>query len=467
MLSLASPTFSSLRSPLVGRSCIMLAPYLLVHCPPLSPGRPYPSLLVRNLTPVSTDSSKVHNSYALPVPAPLTIVPYAYGRPTLLSRSNDSRYLLVFWPRLSDKTTSELSQAASNAAVPISTLANSTTALEPSLQSHFVSDEEEAEDLGGLLALYTRPQPSSRRTAYAYDFEIVSHWLTEYNAVTSAWLYEPRRWHVRERSPKTVASPSRQRSGPNGMNIDMAPETRTSDADGAHNNIDSPELTREPHKGPLPPFALSSGSSRASPLGNSHPPLAYLVLFSNHHLNFYFSFESALTRPPPSYPLNKSPNIKVSTLSCPILNPSTVSDQPKPHREEESTGNNSDIVSEQQQVTINHPRTRLIVPGEARISIRQNDETIWVGFRNYRPRNIWFAEQNGAKIRTNDQNGESVGDLDPLNPLTEGLDEATGRSIGKPPRGESSLSVREGEEEPWMHVSEVKLNVREGATCKS
>jgi hypothetical protein len=151
----------------LARTALILPSGVLIHCPPLSPIRTQPSLLAclvpSSILPESSKaktSTSTTRSYPLPTPAPLSLVPYTYGRPTLLSRSHDASHFLVFWPRLSDTITSELSQLASVAAATSKT----TTTPDPASNTNFQQDESHTLDQGGVLALYTRPAPSIRRT---------------------------------------------------------------------------------------------------------------------------------------------------------------------------------------------------------------------------------------------------------------------------------------------------------------
>ena len=450
------------------RTALILPQGVLIHCPPLSPIRPQPSLLACLIptatTPKSSKSTipEPTRSYPLPIPAPLSQVPYTYGRATLLSRSHDASHFLVFWPRLSDTLTSELSQLASSAAATSST--TTTTTPNPASRSNFTQDESHTLDQGGVLALYTKPAPSIRRTTYYYTYDIYSYWNTAYNPITSLWLFEPRKWEVRstgrrdrlrvdlEADDMHVDPDDREGGHTNGILPNGLPNGHTGD-DAEHTPV---EFIRTPFRGPR---SATTGQMGMSTI------LGFVVLFADHHLNFYSTEKSI----PPVNLASETYGETSSTsyyptldvLRCPLLTPSTVMVEPA------SNGGANDSA------TLADVKFRLIVPGQAKLHIRAGDETIWVAFRSFRPTTIWTAlnddQRNPGLVNGNLAERLSTGPEGSLEGILDPMREehnSVKRNVRRGPRSVFRGGDRQGQEEDWLDLVEVQLDLREDVLCK-
>ena len=399
-------------------------------------------------------------------------MPYTYGRPTLISRSHDPRYFLVFWPRLSDDLSSRLSQLASNAAtgsISSSGGPSGSNRPDPSPENNFLQDERPTLDQGGVLALYTRPTASSRKVTFFYTYEVHSFWTTDYNPITCRWLFEPRQWDA-----KTLRNGLKVDTEVNGMSLVDDPATNghvpSSQPNGLPNGNGSEReepnvrFFRTPFKGPRPVVTRDKESS----------PLGFVVLFANHHLNFYSTLHAlplvnnGLGLHGDDNPLSSYPKLEI--LSCPLLTPSTVLTQAAPPL-------SLDGISDPRNPsgTATKSASRLILPGQASIDIRPGDETVWVGFRSYRPRKVWYSVQGEDTTRKTHLNGSvnasaQGGRNGPIDLMTGVAGDGaltTTRRIGTSPRSVFRASDKEGEEEDWVDVVEVRLDLQENVFCRS
>lgn len=456
-----------------------MSPGTLIFCPRLSNLRPFPTLLAKPITPrlpspsqfpvLSTNLDKTHH-----LPLPILIVnaaPYSYAQPTILSRSHDPRYFLAFFPRVSDETRKRLSQQAA-ASLQVTTLATNqavqdiVNGADPGLATSNIpsandmgkqgydTEVEEYEDFGGVLVLYTRPEPTPNRITYSHTFDIYASWKTDYCALDCKWLFPPRKWVLDD----SVGGGKQERNG-RAAAADLATSKGTTHADtngvvhddemkGIFRDDESdqavkqeepetstewkpPTLKRTPVVGPLQPTYSST---------NSHP--SFVVLFADHRLNLYFS---ALPAFPPttiarsnnavSDPDQAAQYPKVDVISCPILTPSVVlmdtsesttaedgtvlrPQNGKPDSSAASSPEQPLLQQQQQQILQQQQQTngteipegesiavnrqssasstramprkaRQIRPGQATIYMREEDETIWVGFRSYRPTRLF------------------------------------------------------------------------------
>jgi hypothetical protein len=289
----------------------------------------------------------------------------------------------------------------------------------------------------------------------------------------------------------------------------------------------SVKFFRRPFCGPKPVIIKNVQAKEPSSAPSAESPLGFVVLFANHHLNFYSALhalplvnngmgiggsgmgtglglgldlqgDGMITDIPtpssPGYP-------KLEVMSCPLLTPSTVMAQPTPGSSSSLNLDGSVNLNLEQgsAVTADSPSSspRLIVPGQATIDIRPGDETIWVGFRSYRPRRVWVLDEQG------DQNGHgqdrpdagtglgdkahpngAVGGGRSISSSADGvpgraLDTLRGmgtagevegeprRRVGVPPRSVFRASDKDGQEEDWVEVVEVKLDLHENVFCKS
>ncbi|KAJ9108139.1 hypothetical protein QFC19_002606 [Naganishia cerealis] len=309
----------------------------------------------------------------------------------------------------------------------------------------FDTEVEEYEDNGGVLVLYTRPEQTPYRIIYSQTFDIYASWRTDYCALACKWLFAPRKWIADGRDiqdgdtmPGNRAPLDNRNSNVNGVpqGDDMeeifgegqASETVKIEDEDERTEWVSPLLKRVPSVGPVQPTYSST-----------NPSPTFVILYADHRLNLYFS---AL----PSFPsttslrsslndsASTSPNsayLKLDVLSCPILTPSVVlyesmenpsASSPKqaPGKTDSSAASSPEQpllqqqqqqIMQQQQQSNNTPfnqadsmergtldstaadrvtarRNRQILPGQATIFVREEDETMWVGFRSYRPTRV-------------------------------------------------------------------------------
>lgn len=600
------------------RSALFVSPGTLIFCPRLSNIRPFPTLLAKLITPklpspsqfavLNTNLDKTHS-----LPLPKTIVnalPYSYAQPTILSRSHNPRYFLAFFPRLSDETRRRLGQQAA-ASAHLTTMATNqavqdiVNGADPGLATSAIpsaddmaaqgydTEIEEYEDFGGVLVLYTRPEPSPNRIVYNHTFDIYASWKTDYCAMDCKWLFPPRRWVFEGRDN---GSGQDQANGHSALEVSITAKATT---DGATNGVihddamkgifgddqlddavkheesdasatwKPPTVRRAPVVGPVQPTYSST---------NSHP--SFVVLYADHRLNLYFS---ALPTFPSTSSTRSNNHIssigstaaypKLDVISCPILTPSVVlyesagnpttvngnSLKPENGKPDSSAASSPEqpllqqqqqqILQQQQQSNVGdlpegdpsagHRRSsavanrsmprkaRLIRPGQATIYMREEDETIWVGFRSYRPTRLYLpvdftssgaagpahaSLQNGAAFSMGNGNSNITGfgkspantgiSTDVVNllktmPRERGQNEMSIEalaSIGVMRGGngmanagsfpledttidyaaalqavkalnEESSHLREGEEEDWICVTELRLDLIGGIPC--
>jgi hypothetical protein len=556
---------------------------------------------------LNTNLDKTHQ---LPLPKTiLNALPYSYAQPTVLSRSHNPRYFLAFFPRVSDETRRRLSQQAA-ASLQVTTLATNqavqdiVNGADPGLAASAIpsandmgaqgydTEIEEYEDFGGVLVLYTRPDPSPNRIIYGHTFDIYASWKSDYCALDCKWLFPPRKWVFDEREdddkpdrPNREASAEINIATKGATNGDTNGVTHDDEMKGifGDDELDEavkqesdpstewkpPGLRRTPAVGPLQPTYSST---------TSHP--SFVVLYADHRLNLYFS---ALPTFPPTTTArsnNQIPSIgpnaqypKLDVIACPILTPSVVlhetADSPttgsgnmvkpengKPDSSAASSPEQPLLQQQQQQIlqqqqqtnggempegesaTVNRrtsavttramPRkARQIRPGQATIYMREEDETIWVGFRSYRPTRLYIPvdpAQMGSAAPTQAlaQNGGSFslenGNVNPMgynkSPATTGISTDVINLLKTMPRqrGANELSVEalasigvmrggnglthaanspaqdatidpaaalqavkalrnefcdvlEGEEEDWICVTELRLDLISGVPC--
>ncbi|GHJ84275.1 hypothetical protein NliqN6_0677 [Naganishia liquefaciens] len=246
-------------------------------------------------------------------------------------------------------------------------------------------------------------------------------------------------------------------------------------------------LRRTPVIGPIQPTYSSV---------NMNP--TFVVLFADHHLSLYFS--AMPTFPTSSGTRSNDPALSVSTgavypkldvISCPILTPSVVLNETEgspetvvgiPAKQENEKPDSSaasspeqpllqqqqqQILQQQQQTNIgvlpdtaavvadaiplnnvdtsvNAPRkARQIRPGQATIFLREDDETIWVAFRSYRPARIQVPvntiQLNGMEGR----NGTDRSNGSAKSPANAGISTEVLKLLQSMPRqrGPDELSV--------------------------
>jgi hypothetical protein len=414
------------------------------------------------------------------------------------------------------------------------------------LHPYLASDRNQAQ--GGILALYTRPaaSTSTTRPTHFFTFDVHSYWKTDYEPVTCRWLFEPRRWDVDVRKNGLKVEAETEHVGMNGnghvngngMDVDthhhVEEDGTTSSAPNGLPNGDTSEpeeasakFFRRPFCGPKPVIVKNAQGKEPSSASSAESPLGFVVLFANHHLNFY----SALHALPlvnngmgiggsgvgtglglgldlqgdgmiTDIPTPSSPRYpKLEVMSCPLLTPSTVMAQPSPGSSSSLNLDGSVNLNLNQgsaaTADSSSPAPRLIVPGQATIDIRPGDETIWVGFRSYRPRRVWVIDEQGDQTghdRVRPDAGTGLGDKAHPNDAVGGgrsvsssangvpgrvLDTLRGmgtagevegeprRRVGVPPRSVFRASDKEGQEEDWVEVVEVKLDLHENVFCKS
>jgi hypothetical protein len=584
------------------RSALFVSPGVLVFCPSLSNVRPYPVLLTKSITPklpspsqypiLNTNLDKTHS---LPLPREIiNALPYSYAQPTILSRSHDPRYFLAFFPKLSDETRRRLGQRAA-ASAHLATMATNQAvqdivngAPNDFASQGYDTEVEEYEDLGGVLVLYTRPEPSPIRITYSHTFDVYASWKTDYCAMECSWLFPPRKWIAEDENDET-ASETKQGENvgkmtsikaengaaglkSNGVKQEAAMngifgETRSEEAankleeDDSASNWKPPRLRRTPVVGPVQPTYSST---------NSTP--TFVVLYADHRLNLYFSALPTFPTPSgtrPSDPMLPNSVIpvypKLDVISCPILTPSVVLYEstetptaPAPNTVKQENGKpdssaasspeqpllqqqQQQILQQQQQGTVGEVpendtavimqlnptetptdtqrKVRQIRPGQAVIYMREEDETIWVAFRSYRPTRLLVpvdrvsvdtaeaanaTAQNGigkstgfGKSPANTGISNEVVNLLNSMPRNRGPNElsvealatigvmrdASGVASGSqlPPLGSStdyanamqaarvldaeSVCGLEGEEEDWICVTELRLDLLSGIPC--
>ncbi|KAJ9120768.1 hypothetical protein QFC22_002700 [Naganishia vaughanmartiniae] len=430
---------------------------------------------------------------------------FHYGQPTILSRSHNPRYFVAFFPKLSDDTRKRLGQEA------VYAVQKTTSAADRAVQAivngadaaaatsaiplpgdvptqGFDTEIEEYEDNGGVLVLYTRPEPSSYRIIYSHTFDIYASWRTDYCALDCKWLFAPRKWVIDGRdTPDGTSTEAKTSSKVNGVvqDDDMKgifgeePPKETVKFEDGHTPTQwkPPHLKRVPFVGPVQPTYSSTS-----------PSPTFVILFANHRLNLYFSalpsfpstttLRSSSNDPTANLSLNSSYN-KLDVLSCPILTPSVVlyesmenpsanSARQEPDKPDSSAASSPEqpllqqqqqqILQQQKQVNsapfietdslemgalasaaADRPaarRKRQILPGQAAVFMREEDETIWVGFRSYRQTRILVPSTSVQS--------------------TSVLDEV---------KVNSSLVEDEGEEENWICITELRLDLIGGVPC--
>ncbi|KAJ9105248.1 hypothetical protein QFC21_001614 [Naganishia friedmannii] len=500
------------------QTALFVSPGVLIFCPQLSEIRPYPTLFVKSISPKLPSPSEhaVVNSnldklIALHLPKTIANAPpYSYGQPTILSRSHNPRYFVSFFPKLSDDTRKRLGQQAVSAAQQTTSAANravqaivngadaaaatSAIPLPGDVPTQgFDTEIEEYEDNGGVLVLYTRPEPSAYRIIYNHTFDIYASWKTDYCALDCEWLFAPRKWVVEGRdTPEGTTVEAKASSKVNGVvqpddDDDMKgifgeepPKEAVKVEDGhTPTKWKSPHLKRVPCRGPVQPTYSST-----------NPSPAFVVLYANHRLNLYFSalpsfpstttLRSSSNDPTANLSLNSS-YVKLDVLSCPILTPSVVlyesaenlpanSAKQEPGKPDSSAASSPEqpllqqqqqqILQQQKQVTpapfvdadslemgaldsaaadrLATRRKRQILPGQATVFMREEDETIWVGFRSYRPTCILVPN-------TSVQSASVLDDI----------------------KTNSSRVEDEGEEEDWICITELRLDLIGGVPSVS
>lgn len=495
------------------RTALFVSPGILIFCPQLSEIRPYPTLLVKSISPklpspseYAVVNSNLDKLIALHLPKTIANAPpYSYAQPTILSRSHNPRYFVSFFPKLSDDTRKRLSQQA------VSAVTKTTSAADTAVQAivngadaaaatsaipvpedvptqGFDTEVEEYEDNGGVLVLYTRPEPSAYRIIYNHTFDIYASWKTDYCALDCKWLFAPRKWVVDERDKsRGTGMETKTPNKVNGVVQDNEmkgifgedPPKETVKIENGHTPTQwkPPHLKRIPFVGPVQPTYSST-----------NPSPTFVVLFANHRLNLYFSalpsFPSTTalrssSNDPAAYLSLNSSYLKLDVLSCPILTPSVVlyestenppanTTKQEPSKPDSSAASSPEqpllqqqqqqILQQQKQVTsapymdadslemgalesaaADRPparRKRQILPGQATVFMRDEDETIWVGFRSYRPTRILVPD---TSVQPN-----SVLDGIKIN---------------------SSLVAEEGEEEDWICITEMRLDLLSGVPC--
>lgn len=585
------------------RSALFVSPGVLVFCPSLSNVRPFPVLLAKSITPKLPSPSRypilnsnLDKTHSLPLPKIIiNALPYSYAPPTTLSRSHDPRFFLAFFPKLSDETRRRLGQRAT-ASAHLATMATNqavqdivngadpglVTATIP-LPNDFASqgydtEVEEYEDLGGVLVLYTRPDPSPIRITYSHTFDIYASWKTDYCAAACTWLFPPRKWTMEDDPIETKQHKAdrettignaengtshirsngvKQEVVMNGLFGETKPEEVANrlEEEGPASTWKLPTLRRTPVVGPVQPTYSST---------NSNP--TFVVLYADHRLNLYFS--ALPTFPTPSGTRSNDPTSinststvypKLDVISCPILTPSValyesqespitstgITTKPENGKPDSSAASSPEqpllqqqqqqILQQQQQSTVGEvpatesieamqlnpaetalctPRKiRQIRPGQAFIYMREEDETIWVAFRSYRPTRLQVPVdpissdrtqaanatlQNGtgkspgnSGISTEVMNfmksmprnrvpnelsmealasigvmreGPGLADAHQLAPLDTSID-YTNALIAAPASRDDSVYGLEGEEEDWICVTELRLDLLSGVPC--
>lgn len=446
------------------------------------------------------------------------------------------------------------------------------------------TEVEEYEDLGGVLVLYTRPEPSPIRITYSHTFDVYASWKTDYCALECTWLFPPRKWVARDETDETKREEDvgkmtsiKAETGTSGLKSNgvkqeaamngIFGETRSEEASTKLEEEDSasawkpPRLRRTPVVGPVQPTYSST---------NSTP--TFVVLYADHRLNLYFSAMPTFPTPSgtrPSDPMLPNSVIpvypKLDVISCPILTPSVVlyestetpiapaensakqvngkpdssaasspeqpllQQQQQQILQQQQQGNGADVpendaAAVMQLNPVETPletqrKVRQIRPGQAVIYMREEDETIWVAFRSYRPTRLQvpvdrvFADtaeaanatvQNGTSKSTglgkspantgisnevvnlldsmprnrgpNELSVEALATIGmmrdasivanghQLPPLDSSVDYTNALQAAKSLDAESVHSL-EGEEEDWICVTELRLDLLSGIPC--
>ena len=238
----------------------------------------------------------------------------------------------------------------------------------------------------------------------------------------------------------------------NGILSNGLPNGHTGD-DAEHTSV---EFVRAPFRGPRSATTGRMGTSTI---------LGFVVLFADHHLNFYSTEKSI----PPVNLASETYGETSSTsyypaldvLRCPLLTPSTVMVEPASGDSANNTTTSADV------------KSRLIVPGQAKLHVRADDETIWVAFRSYRPRTIWTAPTDDrqehkivndgmAERLSTDPEGSLAGMLDPMREEQSALN----RSVRRGPSSVFRGGDEQGQEEDWVDLVEVQLELGEDVLCE-
>jgi hypothetical protein len=216
------------------------------------------------------------------------------------------------------------------------------------------------------------------------------------------------------------------------------------------------EFVRSPFRGPRSATTGRMGTSTI---------LGFVVLFADHHLNFYSTEKSI----PPvnlaseTYGETSSTSYypSLDVLRCPLLTPSTVMVEP-------AIGDSANDPTASVDV-----KSRLIVPGQAKLHVRADDETIWVAFRSFRPRTIWTAPTNDQRhlglVNGSMTEGSSTGPVESLAGMLDPMREeqnTENRSVRRGPRSVFRGGDRQGQEEDWLDLVEVQLELREDVLCE-
>ncbi len=400
----------------------------------------------------SSNKNLPRKSYHLPLPPSLTRIPYTYGPASFLSRSHDPNYFIAFFPKLAENAGLKMSRKV------IPAMSDGSTGKEEESQSEEEDQEDESgrHSRGGLLVLYCRPQlspsgpssiisndtqpmslniSSSIPTVYTHTFHVHSSYeISDGGVIGATWLFEPRRWVIkptgREESngqSKDEGNGNRNGDG-NGNDDGKVEDTGELDVDmdkvfesvndqnngeREHDGINGngelhkvnggsrrgatdsngkiPKLERLPAYGPINP----NSSKLTGGIGSSGP--AFVILLSNHRINFYFSSrinaaDSGLVTSlqAPRLPQFGSSYIPLNVLSCDITQPS---------------------ISVQGQ---NHPnifsnRNHYIRESQSHLSLRSNDERIWVSYRTTRRKRISPEWILGSSSLMNPNDGSDLG----------------------------------------------------------
>lgn len=229
---------------------------VILHSPPLTATRPYPSVIAHYRPLKTADVAASPEARELLLPdVVLAAGPYGYAPATdIVACPDDDRYFCAFFPKLDPTTTQRLQlQAASSVLQDVGTSSSS-------LHPFAITLSEDDLDYGGVIALYrnldviqqTGPNGTGQATyvaSFPLEFSLQTSWTTLSSPVVWRWLHQSRRWAF-------------------------------SDEEG-----EKDKLVRLPARGPAAPFTTKPlfGGSRRPP----HSP-TFLVILSDGSLRVHY-----------------------------------------------------------------------------------------------------------------------------------------------------------------------------------
>ncbi len=308
------------------------------------------------------------------------------------------------------------------------------------------SDQEE--DLGGCVVLYAKPKATLMTLGvpiYSHAFEIHSWYDVESEPISCLWLYPPRRWIAME---------------------DIKIQDHEDEDDGINNEEESmkkqPRLDRLPPHGPRPPIATTDVSAPT-----------FFLLFTDHRLSLYFPTMNTLAARSVAVEADRSLRVLTSSILVPnVVNCDQLSGsliEPKP----EGRGS---IGGDQIRTTSSTcSRRRRIRRKQMTMSLRANDESIWVAFQSTVIDRLVSSSSESGTTTTYDpmalmgMAGMGPGfDKSSFNgiPMIQGNQTSHGMFSGVVPSEVTdqvqSVVVerpREGEHELWVNLIEIRVDL--------